>query len=211
MYAFEFSSLAGSLFSISREAYVNAWDLDPVRRRIFRSTAAFTTRSTALRRPRRRTATCQFAERSEYAFEFSSLARPLFSISRETLRERPRFGSSSETYLPIYCGVFYTEYRVTSTAYADSYQPICRAIGARVRILVSRVDPFAHHHLNRVLRPTGQLSVIEVDIRNRYYYSTTQNRNTGNLHRPPGGLKTRILRYLHSQSVCYNNNNFNNN
>ena len=85
-------------------------------------------------------------------------------------------------------------YCVTSTAYADSYLPICRAIGARVRFLVSRVDPFAHHHLNRVLRPTGQLSVIEVDIRNRYYYSTTQNRNTGNLHRPPGGLKT-LLEY----------------
>ena len=108
-------------------------------------------------------------------------------------RERLGFGSSTGTYLQIYCGVFYTEYRVTSTAYADSYLLICRAIRARVRILVSRVDPFAHHHLNRVLRPTGQLSVIEVDIRNRYYYSTTQNRNTGNLHRPPGGQVARSV------------------
>ena len=36
----------------------------------------------------------------------------------------------------------------------------------------------------------GRLSVIKVDLCIRYYYSTTQNRNTGNLHRPPGGLKT---------------------
>jgi hypothetical protein len=78
-----------------------------------------------------------------------------------------------KTYLQIYCGVFYTVYRVTSSAYADSYLPICRAIGARVRILVSRVDPFAHHHHLNAYCPTGQLRVIEVDIRNRYYYSTT--------------------------------------
>ena len=40
----------------------------------------------------------------------------------------------------------------------------------------------------------GRLSVIKVDLCIRYYYSTTQNRNTGNLHRPPGGLKT-LLEY----------------
>ena len=32
------------------------------------------------------------------------------------LRDRLGFGSSTETYHQIYCGVYYTEYRVTSTA-----------------------------------------------------------------------------------------------
>ena len=80
-YAFEFSSLARPSSASAKRPYVNARDLDPVRGRIFGSTAAFSTRCTALRRPPTQTATCQFAERSELAFESSSRAwTPLLII-----------------------------------------------------------------------------------------------------------------------------------